>query len=267
MKIDYSKKEEHSVDPDDKARRDKTASGDFFNQRRAWSTQQKVTEAQSRVDVRSDVTRLKSIELTNYFIKRHKLVKCYKEALDATISLLKDNCKSERANLCSSKKKEFEIAYSNWKVWHPPFLLIEAKRGQLKHSANLLQYFKYCDQLAGQKANILKLKVEVNVIVRAEGRVSRVKPEIEKMQTLLEDYEERVDQKLDTLRTESAQKGLFPRSSQEIRREIEPCLKLWLEYEEKSEAKQTGSTVFFRRRTKPRRNKLQQKFHFNEQSY
>ena len=42
--------------------------------------------------------------------------------------------------------------------------------------------------------------------MRAECRVSRVKPEIEKMQTLLEDYEEIVDKKLDLLRTEAAKK-------------------------------------------------------------
>ena len=220
-----------------------TASGDFFNQRRAWSTVLNTRLQKHRVDVKSYVTRLKSSELTNCFIRHHKLVKSYKEALDATIVLLKDNCKSERAHLYSSNGKEFEIACSYWKVWHPTFIVIEAKRRQLKDSATLLQYFRYCDQLACQKTNILKFKVEVNVIVRAEGRVSRIKPEIEKMQTLLEDYEEIVEQKIDLLRTQSAQKSHSRRSSQELRREIEPCLKL--EYVEKSEAKQTGLTVSF----------------------
>ena len=110
----------------------------------------------------------------------------------------------------------------------------------MKVSANLIQFFKYCDQLAGQKTENIKLKVKVNFIVRAEGRVSRVKPEIKKMQTLLEDYEEIVDQKLDLLRTEPAQKNPSRNSSQELIRKIEPCLKLWLECVEKSEAKQTG---------------------------
>ena len=94
--------------------------------------------------------------------------------------------------------------------------------------ANLLQYFKYSEQLAGQKAKIPKLKIELNVIGRAEGRECRVKPEIEKMQTLLEEYEEIVDQMLDLLTTEAAQKSPSRISSQELRREIELCLKLWL---------------------------------------
>ena len=71
----------------------------------------------------------------------------------------------------------------------------------------MFQYFKYSDQIASQKTKVFQLKNEVNVTMRAEGQVSRIKPEIEKMQTLLEDFEEIVDQKLDLLRTEAAQKS------------------------------------------------------------
>ena len=45
--------------------------------------------------------------------------------------------------------------------------------------------------------------------MRAESCVNRVKPEIEKMQTLLEDYEEIVDKKIHLLRIEAAQKVLL----------------------------------------------------------
>ena len=108
MMMEYSKIRKHLVDPDDKARWDKLLQEISSIKEVHGVLNTKLQKR--RVDVKSDVTRLKSSELTNCFIKHHNLVKSYKEALDATIGLLKDNCKSERVNLCSSKEKEFEIA-------------------------------------------------------------------------------------------------------------------------------------------------------------
>ena len=91
MKIDYSKTEKHLVDPNDKARRDKRLQeiSSINEEHGALNTKPK----KHRMDVKSDVTRVKSSELTNCFIKHHKLVKSSKEALNATIGSLKDNCK------------------------------------------------------------------------------------------------------------------------------------------------------------------------------
>ena len=83
MKIDYSKIEKYLVDPDNKARWTKLLQEISSIKEEHGALNTKLQK--HRVDVKKDVTRLNSSELTKCFVKHHKLVKSYKQALDATI--------------------------------------------------------------------------------------------------------------------------------------------------------------------------------------
>ena len=77
-----------------------------------------------------------------------------------------------------------------WGALHRMIRVLEKRQRNLKLSANPLHYTKNNEQMTAQRAQYYTLKSKINGWVKQKGRVTRVRNEIEKIEDLMDNFED-----------------------------------------------------------------------------